>query len=31
VKVPVDLAALRKGDGEGAKQVVESAKLIVQR
>ena len=31
VKVPVDLAALRKGDGVGAKQVVESAKLIVRR
>ncbi|HSZ74845.1 MAG TPA: glutathione S-transferase N-terminal domain-containing protein [Rhizomicrobium sp.] len=31
VKVPVDLAAMRKGDGEGAKQVVENAKLIVQR
>jgi GST-like protein len=31
VKVPVDMAALRKGDGEGAKQVVESAKTIVQR
>jgi GST-like protein len=31
VKVPVDLAALRKGDGEGAKQMVESAKTIVQR
>lgn len=31
VKVPVDLAALRKGDGEGAKQVVENARTIVQR
>ena len=31
VKVPVDMAALRKGDGEGAKKVVESAKTIVQR
>ena len=31
VKVPVDLAALRKGDGEGAKKMVESAKTIVQR
>ena len=31
VKVPVDMAALRKGDGEGAKQLVESAKTIVQR
>ena len=31
VKVPVDMAALRKGDGEGAKKVVESAKSIVQR
>jgi glutathione S-transferase len=30
VKVPVDMAALRKGDGEGAKQVVESARSIVQ-
>jgi glutathione S-transferase len=31
VKVPVDLAALRKGDGEGAKKMVEGAKTIVQR
>ena len=31
VKVPVDMAALRKGDGEGAKKVVESARTIVQR
>ena len=31
VKVPVDLAALRKGDGEGAKRTVESARTIVQR
>jgi len=31
VKVPVDLEALRKGDGEGAKRVVESAQTIVQR
>ena len=31
VKVPVDLAALRKGDGEGAKKMVEDAKKIVQR
>jgi glutathione S-transferase len=30
VKVPVDMAAMRKGDGEGAKQVVESARSIVQ-
>ena len=30
VKVPIDMAALRKGDGEGAKQVVESARAIVQ-
>jgi GST-like protein len=31
VKVPVDMAAMRKGDGEGAKKVVESARTIVQR
>jgi len=31
VKVPVDLAALRKGDGEGAKKMVEDAQKIVQR
>jgi GSH-dependent disulfide-bond oxidoreductase len=31
VKVPVDMAAMRKGDGEGAKKLVESAKTIVQR
>jgi glutathione S-transferase len=31
VKVPTDLAAMRKGDGEGAKKVVESARTIVQR
>ncbi|HEX3672710.1 MAG TPA: glutathione S-transferase N-terminal domain-containing protein [Rhizomicrobium sp.] len=31
VKVPVDMEALRKGDGEGAKKVVESARTIVQR
>jgi glutathione S-transferase len=31
VKVPVDLAALRKGDGEGAKKMVEGARTIVQR
>jgi glutathione S-transferase len=31
VKVPVDMAAMRTGDGEGAKKVVESAKTIVQR
>ena len=30
VKVPIDMAALRKGDGEGAKQVDESARAIVQ-
>jgi GSH-dependent disulfide-bond oxidoreductase len=29
VKVPVDMEALRKGDGEGAKQVVENARQIV--
>ncbi|HEV2560897.1 MAG TPA: glutathione S-transferase N-terminal domain-containing protein [Rhizomicrobium sp.] len=31
VKVPVDMAAMRKGDGEGAKQVVDSARSILQR
>ncbi len=31
VKVPVDLAALRKGDGEEAKKLVEGAQKIVQR
>ena len=31
VKVPVDLAAMRKGDGEGAKQMAEEARKIVQR
>jgi GSH-dependent disulfide-bond oxidoreductase len=31
VKVPVDLAAMRKGDGQGAKEVVENAQKIVQR
>jgi GST-like protein len=31
VKVPVDLAAVRKGDGEGAKKMVENAQKIVQR
>ena len=31
VKVPVDMEAMRKGDGEGAKQVVENARQIVQR
>jgi len=31
VKVPVDLEAMRKGDGEGAKKVVENARSIVQR
>jgi GST-like protein len=31
VKVPVDMDALRKGDGEGAKKVVENARTIVQR
>jgi len=31
VKVPVDMAAMRKGDGEGAKQVVDSAQKILQR
>jgi glutathione S-transferase len=31
VRVPVDLEALRRGDGEGARAVVESAKTIVQR
>src|SRR5580704_12728663 len=31
VKVPTDLAALRKGDGEGAKTFIENARMIVQR
>jgi GSH-dependent disulfide-bond oxidoreductase len=31
VKVPTDLAALRKGDGEGAKTFIENARTIVQR
>jgi glutathione S-transferase len=31
VKIPTDLQALRKGDGEGAKKMVESARTIVQR
>jgi GSH-dependent disulfide-bond oxidoreductase len=31
VKVPVDLAAERKGDGEAAKKFVEGARSIVQR
>ncbi len=31
IRVPVDLEALRKGDGEGAKQVVSSAQSILQR
>lgn len=31
LRVPVDLAALRKGDGAGAKAVVESAQTIVTR
>jgi GSH-dependent disulfide-bond oxidoreductase len=31
VKVPVDLAAIRKGDGEGAKEAVKSAQSILQR
>ena len=31
VKVPVDLAALRKGDGVGAKNMAEEASKIVQR
>jgi GSH-dependent disulfide-bond oxidoreductase len=31
VRVPVDLEALRKGDGEGAKAMVESARTILQR
>ena len=31
VKVPTDLQALRRGDGEGAKKLVESARTIVQR
>jgi glutathione S-transferase len=31
VKVPVDMDALRKGDGEGAKKVVEGARTMIQR
>ncbi|HRE61876.1 MAG TPA: glutathione S-transferase N-terminal domain-containing protein [Gemmobacter sp.] len=31
IRVPVDLEALRKGTGEGAKQVVSSAQSILQR
>jgi len=31
VRVPVDLEALRRGDGEGANALVESARAIVQR
>jgi len=31
VKVPVDLEAMRKGDGEGAAKVIENARSIVQR
>jgi len=31
VRVPVDLEALRRGDGEGTKSLVESARTIVQR
>lgn len=31
VKVPVDMAAMRKGDGQGAKEVVENAQKIIQR
>lgn len=31
LKVPVDTEAMRKGDGEGAKRTVESAKSILQR
>ena len=31
VRVPVDLEALRKGDGEGAKALVESAQTILQK
>jgi glutathione S-transferase len=31
VRVPVDLEALRKGDGEGAKAMVESARSILQK
>ena len=31
VRVPVDLEALRRGDGEGAKAMVESARTILQR
>jgi glutathione S-transferase len=30
VRVPVDLEALRRGDGEGAKALIESARTIVQ-
>jgi hypothetical protein len=31
VRVPVDLEALRRGDGAGAKAMVESAQSILQR
>jgi glutathione S-transferase len=31
VRVPVDLEALRRGDGEGARAMVESARTILQR
>lgn len=31
VRVPVDLEALRKGDGEGAKQMIENAQKMVQK
>ena len=31
VKVPVDLAAQRRGDGEGAKRMIENAQKMVQR
>lgn len=31
VKVPTDLEAMRKGDGEAARKIVESAQSIVQR
>jgi glutathione S-transferase len=31
VKIPTDLQALRKGDGEGTKKFVEGARTIVQR
>lgn len=31
VKIPVDMNAARKGDGEGAKRVIEGARNIVQR